>query len=224
VQQQHQPRLAARLSTDSTIVTAPAADMSPIEATIVDACNEMHEARELGDAERVAEVEILLDALLDKYDRTEADNHPNAAWAKPNQRAMAMSAGGEVERAIELESVALRYADTPRRKEISLGNLCDRLIRLGRYDEAVEHFLKAREIAPDSVPLMLTGAQALALAGHDGMADRIFDWFLDRREHLEPGSELTAYLEHETRLRDLAPRLPSLHALMALWRAKGGRR
>ncbi|MCA9288771.1 MAG: hypothetical protein KDA05_09320, partial [Phycisphaerales bacterium] len=102
------------------------------------------------------------------------------------------------------------------RREISLGNLADRCLRLGRYEEAIEHFLAAQDVAPQSVPVMLTGAQALALAGFSDEADRIFRQFLTA-EHLRPGTELVAYLEYEPRLGELAAGLPALAELMARW-------
>lgn len=204
----------------TTIVTATnPAELSPIEAAIMDACNVVHEARASGDSDRVRTMREVLMDLLDRYDATEAENHPNAAWARPNQRALVMSALGEVHEAIRLEKLALRYADTPRRREISHGNLADRCIRAGRPLEAVDHFLRAWEIAPDSVPVMVTGAQALFLAGMRDEADAIFASFLDRPEHLRPESELTAYLDFETRLHEMADELPSLGRLMRLWRS-----
>ena len=49
--------MARNSKTDVTLVTCPQpGDFSPLEAAIMDACNEMHEAREQGDtqgAERV---------------------------------------------------------------------------------------------------------------------------------------------------------------------------
>ncbi len=204
--------------TDTTLVTAPApGDLSPLEAAIMDACNDMHEARERGDNAYIAAARERLFDLVDKYDEADAEDHPNAAWARPNQRALALSAAGEVARAIDAELIALKYADTPRRREISLGNLADRCIRLGRHDDAVGYFLGALEIAPGSAPILLTGAQALYLAGHTAEADRIFAEFLDHPEMLTPGSELTAYLDCESRLREMTQRLPSLAELMRRW-------
>lgn len=183
----------------------------------MDGCNLLHEVRASGDAARAADVRARLFDLLDRYDATDAENHPNPAWARANQRALAHSAAGEVEQAVATERIALRYADTDRRREISLGNLADRCLRLGRYEEAIEHFLGAQEVAPHSVPVMLTGGQALALAGFREEADRIFRSFLDHPEHLRPGTELVAYLEYEPRLGELAAGLPSLAELMARW-------
>ncbi len=203
---------------DTTLVTAPKpADLSPLEAAIMDACNEMHEAREQGDAAMIAAVRGRLFGLVDRYDELDAEDHPNAAWARPNQRALALSAAGNVARAIDAELIALKYADTPRRREISLGNLADRCIRLGRHEDAVGYFLGALEIAPGSAPILLTGAQALYMAGHTAEADRIFAEFLSRPEMLTPGSELTAYLDCETRLREMSERLPSLAELLRRW-------
>jgi tetratricopeptide (TPR) repeat protein len=122
-----------------------------------------------------------------------------------------------VEQAIVTERIALRYADTDRRREISLGNLADRCLRLGRYDEAIETFLEAQSVAPESVPVMLTGAQALALGGFPAEAERIFRTFLENPSHLRPGTELVAYLEYEPRLGELAAGLPALAELRARW-------
>lgn len=203
---------------DTTLVTAPnAADLSPLEAAIMDACNEMHEAREIGDAGLIESVRTRLFTLVDRYDAADAEDHPNAAWARPNQRALALSACGEVARAVDAELVALKYADTPRRREISLGNLADRSIRLGRYDDAVAFFLQAMEVAPNSVPILLTGAQALYLGGYGAQADAIFAQFLDRPDMLTPTSELTAYLDCETRLVAMSRDLPALAELMRRW-------
>ncbi|MEZ6233922.1 MAG: hypothetical protein R3B68_07010 [Phycisphaerales bacterium] len=209
------PKNPARHSASLVTATKPA-ELSPLEAAIMDACNLLHEVRAAKDAARTAEVRSHLFDLLDKYDASDAENHPNPAWARANQRALAHSAAGEVEQAIVTERIALRYADTDRRREISLGNLADRCLRLGRYEEAIEHFLAAQDVAPQSVPVMLTGAQALALAGFSDEADRIFRQFLTA-EHLRPGTELVAYLEYEPRLGELAAGLPALAELMARW-------
>lgn len=191
----------------------------------MDACNLLHEVRASGAEARAAEVRAQLFDLLDRYDASDADHHPNPAWARANQRALAHSAAGEVEQAIVTERIALRYADTARRREISLGNLSDRCLRLGRYDEAIEYFLEAQTVAPHSVPVMLTGAQALALAGFRDEAEGIFRQFLDQPEHLRPGTELVAYLEYEPRLGELAAGLPALAELRARWeRMKPGGR
>ena len=207
-------------SIDVTLVTCPEpGEFSPLEAAIMDACNEMHEAREEGDSAGGERVRTLLMKLVDRYDEADAEGHPNAAWARPNQRALALSACGEVERAVAAEIIALKYADTARRREISLGNLSDRCIRLGRFEDAVRFFLEAREAAPESVPVMLTGAQALFMLGHHEAADNIFASFLDRPEMLAPATELTAYLDCETRLREMVLDLPSLRELMVRWRA-----
>jgi len=210
----------ARQKADTTLVTsAVPAELSPLEAAIMDACNEMHEARELGDDTLTADVRARLFDLIERYDAADAEGHPNAAWARPNQRALALSAAGEVARAVEAELAALKYADTPRRREISLGNLADRCIRLGRHADAIGYFLAALQVAPGSVPVLLTGAQALYLAGHTAEADRIFAQFLARPEMLTPRSELTAYLDCETRLREMSRELPSLAELMRRWDA-----
>ncbi len=211
-----EPRKPGHSSTSLVTATTPK-ELSPLEAAIMDACNLLHEVRASGAHARAAEVRATLFDLLDKYDASDAENHPNPAWARANQRALAHSAAGEVEQAVVTERIALRYADTDRRREISLGNLADRCLRLGRYEEAIEHFLEAQAVAPSSVPVMLTGAQALALAGFTDEADRIFRQFLAQPEHLRPGTELVAYMEYEPRLGELAAGLPALAELKARW-------
>lgn len=208
---------------DTTLVTAPGPGvLSPLEAGVMDACNALHEARAMGDGAAVEDLRAHVLALLDRYDASDGENHRNPAWARPNQRALAMSALGDVEAAIRLETAALKYADTPRRREISLGNLAERCIRAGRPEEAVGWFLGAYEAAPESVPVLLTGAQALHLTGCSAEADAIFAAFLDDPSHLLPQSELGAYLEYEPRLRAMAGALPSLAALFARWEAARG--
>lgn len=207
---------------DTTLVTS-SDELSPIEAALMDGCNELYEARLLGDGERVSALRERLWSLLAKYDETDGEDHPNPAWARPNQRALALSAMGEVDRAIETEAVALKYADTARRLEISLDNLADRCVRAGRYEEAVAYFLKAVEVAPNSVPVLLTGAQALCRAGHLEEADAVFASMLDDPRMFDPGGVLGAYLDCEDRLRSMAPELPSLRALYHAWdRVKNG--
>jgi tetratricopeptide (TPR) repeat protein len=211
-----EPRKPGHSSTSLVTATRPT-ELSPLEAAIMDACNLLHEVRAAGAHARAAEVREQLFDLLDKYDASDAENHPNPAWARANQRALAQSAAGEVEQAIVTERIAVKYSDTPRRREISLGNLADRCLRLGRYEEAIEFFLQAQEAAPHSVPVMLTGAQAMALAGFKDEADAIFRQFLAQPEHLRPGTELVAYLEYEPRLGELAAGLPALAELKARW-------
>jgi tetratricopeptide (TPR) repeat protein len=190
----------------------------------MDACNAMHEARAAGATELERELTSRLATLLQRYDETDGDNHPNPAWSRPNQRALAQSAMGRVDLAIETELTALKYADTPRRKEISLGNIADRLIRLERFDEAVIYFMKAWTVAPSSVPVMMTGAEALYGAGRPEEADAIFEALGEMPELMTEHSELVAYLDFSARLMDMAADLPALRRLFeARDEMRGGR-
>lgn len=210
------PAMSQMTNHDTTLVTASTpSELSPIEAAIMDTCNEVHEARSTGDDEGLQRLRDRLESLLLRYDETDGESHPNSAWARPNQRALALSALGETSRAVQAELIALKYADTPRRLEISLGNLAERYIRLGEYGASLTRFLEAIEVAPTSVPVMLTGAQAMYYAGHLDEANRIFAAFLDLPEQFEPTSELIAYLDHESRLVEMAADLPALRDLLA---------
>lgn len=206
----------------ATVVTASSSsDLSPMEAAIMDACNELHDARATGDLARARGVRARLFDLIERYEETDADNHPNPAWARPNQRALALSADGQLAQAIAAEQIALRYADTPRRREISLDNLADRCTRAGRHDEALGYFFEALEVAPASIPVLMTGALALHAAGHADQADAIFASLLTLPGQLAPGGPLGAYLDCEDRLAAMAPELPHLRALFGAWsRAK----
>ena len=202
----------------ATLVTASSpSDLSPMEAGIMDACNELHDARATGDLARARGVRTRLFALIERYEETDADNHPNAAWARPNQRALALSADGQLAQAIAAEQVALKYADTPRRREISLDNLADRCTRAGRHDEALAYFFQAAEVAPSSIPVLMTGALALHAAGHAEQADALFASLLALPGQLAPGGPLGAYLDCEDRLAAMAPDLPHLRALFDAW-------
>lgn len=213
-----QDQTQARRPITSTIVTASnAIELSPIEAAIMDACNMLHEARDRRDNRTVRELGAQLDALLDRYDQTDGENHPNPAWARATQRALALSAMGRLDQAIRLELTALKYADTPRRLEISFGNLADRCLRLGEPQRAIEFFLDAINANPDSVPVLITGAQALYEAGHAQEADTVFKTLLDNPALLSPSSELGAYLDCDIRTRNLSEVLPSLSALYDRW-------
>jgi len=204
--------------TDTSLVTSPTPDdMSPIEAAIMDGCNALHAARHDGDEVEARRIRDELFELLARYDETDAEGHPNPAWARPNQHALVHSAAGELDEAIRLEIAALPYADTPRRKEISLGNLTDRCIRAGRYEEAVEWFMLAQEVAPDRIPILLTGLQALYLAGYTDEANEVCACLLDMPALLTEHSELTAYLDYEDRLKDMAIDLPALAELFKRW-------
>ncbi|MEQ8770565.1 MAG: hypothetical protein RIB60_08660 [Phycisphaerales bacterium] len=204
--------------TQTTLVTASTpTELSPLEAAIMDACNELHDARAKNDAPRADAVETVLFKLIDRYDESDGDNHPNPAWARPNQRALALSAAGRVNAAISAEQLALKYADTPRRKEISLDNLADRCMRAERYEDALGYFLEAVEIAPTSVPVLMTGAQAMYFAGMPEEANNIFAAFLEQPEQLDPRGPLAAYLDHEERLIDMAIDLPALRDLFDAW-------
>jgi tetratricopeptide (TPR) repeat protein len=209
----------------STIVTASnPAELSPIEAAIMDACNALHEAREQGDRHTAKAFTDALFELLARYDQTDGDNHPNPAWSRPNQRALALSAMGRVQDAVKAELIALKYADTPRRREISLGNLADRCLRLDDPELAVGYFLEALEANPDSLPVMVTGAHALYRAGHRDEADAIFQAMLESPGLLEQGGELSAYLAFDPNTRALRARLPSLELLYAAWESRAGQR
>jgi hypothetical protein len=209
---------------NTSLVTSPCPDdMSPIEAAIMDGCNALHAARADGDDEAAEQIRGELFRLLDRYDATDGEDHPNPAWSRPNQRALVHSAAGELDAAIRYEVAALPYADTSRRKEISLGNLEDRCIRAERADEAVEWFLLAQEVAPDRVPILLTGVQALWLAGFAAEADGVCGVLLGMAGLMHAGSELTAYLDYEERLREIAGEVPNLAELFRRWDAMNGR-
>ena len=200
----------------TTIVTSSNhSELSSIESAIMDACNELHFAREHNDHEGISIFTQTLYSLLETYDATDGEDHPNPAWARANQRALAESAMGNIERAIALELTALKYADTPRRKEISSGNLADRFIRLGDPATAIAHFLDAQEQSPDSIPVLLTGAVAVYEAGYVDHAESIFRTLLNTPELLTPNSELAAYLEMEPRTRKVAQSLSSGLKLLA---------
>ena len=204
----------------SLVTAADPSELSPIESAIMDVCNELHESRAVGDADRVAELCAHADKLLHKYSACNAEDHPNPAWAVPNQRALILSAAGKTLRAIDAELEALQHADTPRRREISCGNLAERCVRVGRIDEALRYFLDAADAAPQSVPVLIAGAQSLHLAGYRTEANRIFDELLTQARSkpamLGHAGELGAYLRYEPRLRRLAPDLPALSALFSL--------
>ncbi len=202
----------------STIVTASCQnELSPIEAAIMDCCNTLHEAQDRRDQLTIREMQKQLENLLDRYDQTDGEDHPNPAWARANQRALALSAMGLIDQAIRLELAALKYADTPRRQEISYGNLADRCLRLGEADRAVEFFLDAINANPESVPVLITGAHSLFEAGYIEQADTIFKTFLDNPQMLSPSSELGAYLDCDIRTRNLCEHLPSLAILYTKW-------
>lgn len=207
-----------------TIVTASnPAELSPIEAAIMDACNALHESREAGDEESVGAYTAALFELLERYDATDGENHPNPAWARPSQRALALSAMGRLNEAVRAELAALKYADTPRRREISLGNLADRCLRLGDAELAVGYFLEAIAVNPGSVPVLLTGAGALFRAGHREEADAIYRAVLGTPGLLDEGSELSAYLAFDPATRAMRGSLPGLDALYAAWETRASR-
>ncbi len=202
----------------ATLITAPnPGKLSALEAAMMDGCNSLHEAVAAGDDERIASLRADLEAMVDRYEATEAEGHPHPRWAVPHQRALYLSAAGDAEGAIVYEQIALEHAGTARQREISLGNIAERCLRLGRYDEAVEYFLQAQQVAPNSTPIMLTGAQALYHAGFVAEANNIFKAFLGMPHLLKQGTDLTAYLDYETRLHAMAGDLPALASLLRRW-------
>jgi len=211
---------------DSTVVTAAnPQELSPLEAIIMDLCNALIEARAttpmVGSHEVASDIVAIERELFDaveRYQDSDAQEHPNPRWAIPNQRALALSAAGRYDEAIKTELLALDYADSPRRLEISLGNLAERCIKADRFEEAVAWFLEAQEVAPGRTPILLTGAQALCLAGYEDEANAIFATLLESTDLLVPGTELDAYLRFESRLVGMADRLPALRALLDAWR------
>jgi hypothetical protein len=210
----------------STLVTATnPCELSTTEAAIMDACNALHEARAAGNESHVELIEEHLALLLRQYDETDGDNHPNPAWARPNQRALVLSARCVLDESIDVEKLALKYADTPRRKEISMGNIADRYLRMGWFDDAVEWFMRAWAVAPHSIPVMMTGVRALCLAGRPHEANAIVESLTEIPELLHEGSELSAFLDYESQLKELADTLPALDELFAKWeetRQSGG--
>ncbi|MEM8756195.1 MAG: tetratricopeptide repeat protein [Planctomycetota bacterium] len=187
--------------------------LSPIEGSLMDACNLAHLARAEGNTAALADIRCGIAELLARYDASDGDGHPHPTWARPNQRAMTQSALGDVEAAINTEIVALRYADTPRRIEVSAGNIADRLLRIGRPDEAVQYVIQAWEAAPTSVPVMITAARAFYRAGQPAEAQAVFAELAELAPLLGPDSDLAATLRHEHDLSEMADDLPALRDL-----------
>ncbi len=208
----------------TTLITSPnPAKMSPLEGAIMDACNQMHEAIAADNHAGIANTNKILSDLLDRYEASGAEDHPQPKWAVPHHRALAMSATGDLHQSILYEEVALEHAVTPAQHEISLGNLAERSMRVGRIEDAIEYFFQARDVAPKSVPILLTGAQALFMGGFKNESDGIFKALLGMTEQLNPGTELAAYLDYETRLQVMRRELPSLESMLKKWEAmKGG--
>lgn len=207
----------------STIVTTDdPRRLSPLEAAIMDWCNHAHRVRDRGDQAELASVAHELRRLLDRYDATDGDGHANPAWSRPNQRALAQSALGRVGEAIETELVALRYADTARRVEVSAGNIADRLLRLGDAERAIPYFLRAWDAAPYSVPVMLTGARAFYRVGRLADADAVFAQLAEIAPLMDAGSDLAVSLRYEHDLGEMAPDLPSLRDLYTWLDTLGG--
>lgn len=201
----------------TTLITSPnPAKMSPLEAAIMDSCNQMHEAVAKGDEGSVDRLKAQLADLLDRYEASGAEDHPQPKWAVPHHRALAMSAAGDLHQALLYEEIALPHAVTSVQQEISLGNLAERSMRTGRIDDAIEYFFQAHDVQP-SVPILLTGAQALFMAGHVKEADELFKSLLKMNEQFQVGTELTAYLDYETRLQVMRRQLPSLDSVLRKW-------
>src|SRR5690242_13436252 len=98
-------------STAATLITAPnPGNMTPLEAAMMDGCNLLHAAVALGDEPEVVRLTSDLAAMLDRYEAANADDHPNAQWAVPHQRALVLSAAGDAEAAIVYEEIALEHA------------------------------------------------------------------------------------------------------------------
>lgn len=202
----------------TTLITSPnPAKMTPLEAAMMDACNTLHDAVARNDDRRIAETRSQLTELLDRYEACGAEDHPHPRWAVPHQRALAMSALGDLHQALVYEELALEHAGTERQREISLGNLAERSMRVGRIEDSIEYFFQARDVSPASVPILLTGAQALYLAGFKAESDGIFAALLGMNEQFRTGTELTAYLDFETRLQVMKRDLPSLQNVLRKW-------
>lgn len=202
----------------STLVTSPnPAKMSPLEGAIMDACNRLHEAVASELETEVSQINAQLAGLLDRYEASGAEDHPQPKWAVPHHRALAMSAAGDLHQSILYEEVALNHAVTPAQLEISLGNLAERSMRVGRIEDAIDFFFQARDVSPGSVPILLTGAQALYMGGFKNDADGIFKAILGMNQQFNLGTELTAYLDYETRLQVMRRDLPSLEQVLRRW-------
>jgi hypothetical protein len=196
--------------------------LSPIEAAVMDWCNHAHRIRERGDSEELQAVADELHRLLDRYDATDGDGHEHPAWARPNQRALVQSALGQVEAAVQTEQIALRYANTPRRVEVSAGNIADRLLRMDDPRGALPFFFQAWDAAPYSVPVMMTGARILHRLDRLQDADAVLAQLLELTPLLDGGSDLAVYLRHEHELGEMAPDLPALRDLFAWLDTLGG--
>lgn len=205
--------MTSRSPRPSIVTTDDPRRLSPIESSIMDLCNLAHAARRRGDDESLESLAPELWAMIRRYDETDGDWHANPAWSRPNQRALVLSALGRLAEAVEVETIAARYADTPRRQEVSFGNIADRLVRLERAEEAIEWFLRAWDAAPLSVPVMLTGARAYFDAGMTDKANAVFAALLGMEELLAPGTDLSVSLRHDGSLLDMASSLPALDAL-----------
>ncbi|MEL6497453.1 MAG: hypothetical protein AAF937_00090 [Planctomycetota bacterium] len=209
--------------TKATIVTTDdPRRLSPIEASIMDWCNMAHRVRSRGDDAELATVSRELQRLLARYDETDGDGHSHPAWARPNQRALVQSALGRTAKAIATEIVALKYADTPRRVEVSAGNIAARHIRLHKPESAIPYFLQAWDAAPYSVPVLLTGATAFHRSGRTTAAESVFASLLEVTPMLGPDSDLAVWLTHDEELRELASKSEALRDLFVWLDSIGG--
>lgn len=219
----NQDSKAGRSNGKATIVTTDDPNrLSPIEASIMDWCNMAHRVRARGDAEELKTVSRELHRLLARYDETDGDAHTQPAWARPNQRALVQSALGRTGEAIETERTALKYADTPRRIEVSAGNIAARYLRLGEAERAIPYFLQAWDAAPYSVPVLLTGATAFHRTGRHEDAESVFASLLEIAPMLGPDSDLAAWLAHDEELRELADESGALSELFVWLDSIGG--
>lgn len=196
--------------------------LSPIEASIMDWCNMAHRVRERGEERELAAVTRELQRLLRRYDETDGDGHEHPAWSRPNQRALVQSALGQTGAAIETERLALKYANTPRRIEVSAGNIAARYLRLGEAERAVPYFLQAWEAAPYSVPVLLTGATAFHRTGRREEAESVFASLLEIAPMLGAESDLAAWLRHDGELREMADQSEALAELFVWLDSIGG--
>lgn len=198
--------------------------LSPIEASIMDWCNMAHRVRARNDIEELLTVRRELHRLLRRYDETDGDGHAHPAWARPNQRALVQSALGQTAEAIETEAIALKYADTPRRIEVSAGNIAARFVRLDQPERSIPYFVQAWDAAPYSVPVLLTGATAFHRTGRHEQAEAVFASLLEIAPMLGADSDLAAWLTHDHELRDLADESEALSELFVWLDSIGGAR
>lgn len=217
-------------STSSYEVATIKFDLGPIRDKLNSLYNDRHEARRVGDHESERILDIMIEALLREYDRSESLRAFNPLWRQSVMRAGWHNAKGDPEGSLSYDLKGWEYAcdsadklhsgTVARMKSISASNIADAMLRLNRCKDAVPWARTSVELWRKNPINYLVLAIVLYRSGQTVESEQIFDELKTITLQDDRLTTLTACISYEQELEGMpSPVVQSLladaHAMIA---------